>query len=362
MATTTKHFRVRQALMEAIRSGEFPPESRLPSEREIADRFGVSYLTARRAVAEMVDANLLERRARSGTYVRKRSPERLLACTVNLICTASDYSLVRDFLRIAARQVEERGWGAQVIRLHPGADREAIRALDNGELAIVLTEDLDRSSPLVDAMRRANGRAVVLSNRLEDLGIPSVTADDTQALRLAVTHLQERGHRHIGLICDQPSHPIARVQIAAWRACCARLAPRDEYDRHLVAVRTESYECFSTSAYNAVKDFLTSDRSKGVTALISLFDEITPPTLAACREAGCPVPEAMSLVSLVDSAVVAFAHPPVTCVDVDLERHVQLAMEMLTEARGEALDPESRLRLVEPRLIVRQSVAPLTEP
>lgn len=55
---SVKHQEVRAAIMAAIRSGEFQIGHRLPSERELAERFGVSYMTARRAVSEMVEAAL----------------------------------------------------------------------------------------------------------------------------------------------------------------------------------------------------------------------------------------------------------------------------------------------------------------
>ncbi len=49
-------------LEQAILDGHISAGDRLPPERELAERFGVSYMTARRAVSDLVDANLLERR------------------------------------------------------------------------------------------------------------------------------------------------------------------------------------------------------------------------------------------------------------------------------------------------------------
>ena len=71
---TLKHLQVREAITLAIRSGEFPSGSRLPGERELARRFGASHMTARRAVTEMIEADLLERRTHQGTFVRSHGP------------------------------------------------------------------------------------------------------------------------------------------------------------------------------------------------------------------------------------------------------------------------------------------------
>ena len=60
-------------IMTAIALGEFTPGQRLPSERDLAARLGVSRTTVRDALARVVNAGLLEvRRGRSGgAFVRR---------------------------------------------------------------------------------------------------------------------------------------------------------------------------------------------------------------------------------------------------------------------------------------------------
>lgn len=358
-----KHQKIRESLVESIRQGEFLPESRLPSERELADRFGVSYLTARRAVSDLVDSNLLERRARSGTFVRAQSGKRLATTTVHLICTTEDRAINRSFMRIGTRLVEERGWQNHLIRLSAGDERPAVRVLADGGMAIVLLEWVERieqqAPAIAEALQQANGRGVLLANRMDHVGVPSIVADDTHTLRMAMDHLRQQGHRHIALLTDRPEHPVARVQIATWRSACGTDASAEALRQRLISVRTSSYDCMPTSTYNAVREFLQSEGSQEVTALITLVDEMAIPALAACRDAGRPVPEKFSMVSLGDSALLAFAHPPVTCVDVDLEQHLRLAFDMLEANQQGTDDPNDRLRLVEPRLVARQSVQPV---
>jgi len=362
----TKHQQIRETLEASIRQGEYPASSRLPSERELAARFGVSYLTARRAVADLVDARLLERRARSGTYVREGGARRLAATTVNLICTTEDRTLNRSFLRIGARLLTERGWEAHPLRIHAEDDRAAARAVaEPGSLSVVVLEGVERIEErtplLLEALRKAQGRAVLLANRMDQYGIPSVVADDPHALRMAVSHLREHGHRQIALLTDQPEHPVARVQIAAWRSACAAdgegtALSSEALLRRLIVVRPDSYDCLPTATYHAVRSFVGSGEGSSVTALISLLDEMCLPVLAALRDEGRVVPESFSLVSLGDSSLLSFTHPAVTCVDVDLESHLRLALEVLESARRGEWQEQDSLRLVEPRLVVRQSV------
>ena len=218
-----KHQAVREALTEAIRRGDYKPGDRLPAERDLATQFGVSYMTARRAVTEMVEMDLLRRRSREGTFVRAHSSHRLAKTTLHLVCPAFDSSGIRAFLRLGAQAAEGRGWRADVIRLHREQVRPAVRAIESGDLAIVLPEGPELRGPLRETMQKAEGRAVLLGNRLDDVGVPSVLSDDAQGIRLAMEYLQSVGHCEIAVVSDHPQHPIDCVQLAAWQAA---LPPR----------------------------------------------------------------------------------------------------------------------------------------
>lgn len=61
--------RVSRALEERIRSGTIAPGSPLPSEGQLCDSFGVSRITVRRALEELVQRRLVVRRRGVGTFV-----------------------------------------------------------------------------------------------------------------------------------------------------------------------------------------------------------------------------------------------------------------------------------------------------
>src|SRR5678816_1596504 len=65
----SKYARVRDALAEAIRNGEYSVGQKLPGERTLAVQYGISYMTARRAVGELVERGLLNRRPWEGIFV-----------------------------------------------------------------------------------------------------------------------------------------------------------------------------------------------------------------------------------------------------------------------------------------------------
>src|SRR5437763_13930820 len=69
--TTRKHRQVYSSLSRDIHSGRWKLGERLPSEAQLVLRFGVSRITIGRAVRDLQAAGLVERRAGSGTFVKR---------------------------------------------------------------------------------------------------------------------------------------------------------------------------------------------------------------------------------------------------------------------------------------------------
>ena len=67
---TPKHEAIRQGLVDAITAGEYLPGQRLPSEAELVKSFNASRPTIIRALRELQQSGLIERRAGSGSYVK----------------------------------------------------------------------------------------------------------------------------------------------------------------------------------------------------------------------------------------------------------------------------------------------------
>jgi GntR family transcriptional regulator len=64
--------KLHRALRSAITEKRLAPEDALPAERDIAEEFGISRVTVRKAVDALVDEGLVTRRQGSGTFVAAR--------------------------------------------------------------------------------------------------------------------------------------------------------------------------------------------------------------------------------------------------------------------------------------------------
>lgn len=190
------HDQVREAIESQIRSGTIPPGARLQSERDLAERLGVSRVTIRRALDALADEGLVRAAPGSGRYVSEvalaEPPNALLSFTElgarrGLTATAR---VLRKRVRPATLEEAER------IGIAPGAEMfeiDRLRMLDGVAVALDHTRVPIAIAP---ELPHIDFRKASLYSVLEQAGAGLVRADYTteacaanaaQARRLGVT-------------------------------------------------------------------------------------------------------------------------------------------------------------------------------
>ncbi len=69
MRTAPAYARIKADILGRIRAGDWPPGHLLPGEVELAQRYGCARMTVHRALRELADEGVVERRKRAGTRV-----------------------------------------------------------------------------------------------------------------------------------------------------------------------------------------------------------------------------------------------------------------------------------------------------
>ena len=65
------YFQLKTILLDAIKQGEYPVDSMIPTEKELSEMFKISRTTVRQAITEMVQEGWLYRIASKGTFVAR---------------------------------------------------------------------------------------------------------------------------------------------------------------------------------------------------------------------------------------------------------------------------------------------------
>ncbi|WP_136246562.1 histidine utilization repressor [Halomonas borealis] len=78
------YLRIQQHLLEKIRGGEWVPRHQIPPEEQLARDFGVSRMTANKAIRDLVQQGYLVRQPGLGTFVTDRKAESSLLDVENI--------------------------------------------------------------------------------------------------------------------------------------------------------------------------------------------------------------------------------------------------------------------------------------
>jgi GntR family transcriptional regulator len=134
-----RYYRLKELLRQRVRAGEWAPDTPIPSERELCEQYGISRMTARQALTELVNEGVLYRRQGLGTFVgRPRIAQQLLRLTgFTEDMRARDQRPGAAVLSAELCPADART--AEVLRLKPGqavVRLRRLRSADGEPLAI----------------------------------------------------------------------------------------------------------------------------------------------------------------------------------------------------------------------------------
>jgi len=191
--------------LDRIRSGEFPAGSRLPSNAEIAEQTGVSVFSVQRAMQNLVRSGLIERRRKSGTFVKGNGIK--LACAGIYLGRDIWHDPEAGFYIALMRELQQ-ALAAHNVTIRTWADSRPPSLL---------------STPLVDLQKAVEAREVqallvpvcnapefqwlrkldLPVSFMTDVDVPNrLRFDDRQLFRLAMERLHAQGCRSVGLISN----------------------------------------------------------------------------------------------------------------------------------------------------------------
>lgn len=159
VADTPMHQRIRAEIEARIRSGAWPPGHRVPFETELMSQYGCARMTVSRAMTALVEAGLIVRRKRAGSFVAR---PRVHAPVLNIPDIQAE--------------IEARG-EAYAFRLLTRVVRDADRDAP-GEFELAAGGKL----LALDGVHDAGGRPFALERRLVSLkAAPDIEAADFTA-------------------------------------------------------------------------------------------------------------------------------------------------------------------------------------
>jgi GntR family transcriptional regulator, arabinose operon transcriptional repressor len=346
---TSVRTQLRNILLQEIKEGRFTEGGRIPSERDLAERFGISRASVRETITELINAGILFRTVGKGTYIATASARAQATPQTRNVCffiSEDIFHFVQTGYNRILRGVEEacRVNGDRLI-FHSVGDSARLPIDESMRLSgCVVVGGLRRSS--LDQLKENGIPFVLVDPLLKDAAtdVTSVTIDYSGGTRMAIEHLFRLGHRRIGFIGLSGSEKYN----AYWQSleeCGLLYSPR-----HVEFLPAMDLEPGMLAGFHATQKMIS--RLHLPTALLVTNDYVARGVMEALMVAGVEVPKQVSVVGYDDLGVKT--SPPMTTIRVDLDQVGRLAMDALYRRIEGTVVPVGQT-LVPVTLVVRGS-------
>ena len=345
------YYQLATRMRDEILNGALEPGAQYYSDRQLIERYGVSLLTVRQAMAELVSAQLLERRQGSGTFISSRVAKMraksddtqpgaiLFTGWTPAALSGWDSMYFRDIFEGMQSEAETRGlqilfddFRAQSVeKIGAEAKARGIR----GALALIGKDSERRTKLLTSA-----GLPVVAVN-FSMKGVPSIVPDDFAGGQLAVKHLLLLGHRRIAHLNSGETTPHWAEVKRAYLECT------EVGIESGVSLLFESTKLRGTIdvGYDLAAQLL--DRGNLPTAIFAGNDLMAIGAMRLLQERGLKIPQDISIIGFDNIEAAEICSPPLTTISVDRKEMGRTAVRMLLDPSAHTEPKPIGVKLVE---------------
>ncbi len=294
---------LRDRLIHAIVDQRPAVGTPLPPDTELARRSGLSYATIFRVMRELQAAGWIERRVGEGTFVGPRAmlplpPQRHAARQNKHVLRVGMLMFLPGQLDVFSKGIIEGLEDAAIeqtlaIELisnpESNIERAAQRLAQSRPDALVTVHLRLQSLRVLVEAARLGIPTVLAGSRFPELGLTNIYEDSRQGIRLAVKHLVQQGHRHIGLLLEEGPNWYRFDRRAGYADGLREAGIQPDENRILWVPFSDQPNDFAPQ----VATYLQAQRP---TAVIASLERLVKPLTTATRQLGWRIPDDLSLV------------------------------------------------------------------
>lgn len=278
---------VKHVLRAEIAEGRYVRGQPFISQQKVCDRFGVSAITAIRALNDLAAEGLLVRRPGRGTFVAEsgpsddgrtgpqrrgreslRMPEAAEASTVACITPGLQSLHTAHVITGVEAVCAELGYHLTLTNSVDAPEREEralIRALESGANGVILypAQGTIRRD-VFEKLRRASIPVVTIDRYRPDIVTDAVTIDDLSLAHRLTEYLIERGHRQILTLWSETECTTVWDRLAG----------------HIQALR--DHQLTVRSALTVLRDYNSMPPPERTALLAELLEGPEPPSAILC--------------------------------------------------------------------------------
>lgn len=301
-----------------ITSGRLKAGDRLPSEKELSEKFSLSRQTIRHATGELEKEKIITRVRGSGSFVgeavARRKPKFM---SIGVMLTYFDNYIFPPVVKGISDELARHGFSMRISFTDNNIEKEQAilkKVIDENNIDALIAEPSKSTlpNPNMGYYRTLEKRGIpvlFINSPYPELDIPCIRLDDARIGTQAVRYLIARGHRHIaGIFHCEDSQGARRYAgyVRGLREAGISLDPKK-----VIWLDTYGIDDIEPVAGYILK------RIEGATAIFTYNDEVACQLIWSLNSRGIKVPDDFSIVSVDDAeigrnvspAITTFPHP-----------------------------------------------------
>jgi DNA-binding LacI/PurR family transcriptional regulator len=342
-----KYIVAQNKILEDIGTGIIVDQ--LPGERELAKQLGISYMTVRKAVDNLVTAGVLYKVPTKGIFLSNNGKRNTVTKNIGFFLDervqdsiASPY-FSRVFMALEKEAVNN---GYNLIYFSDFNDLDIIKSLSKID-GIIINNFQRLEYKLLDLKKYFP--IVLIGSIAADKSMPSVIIDNFNGIVDAMDYLWNLGHSRIGFITGLLDSAVGKDRLQGYVSSLHKYGIPEEND--LIYEGDYSYDSGAKGAEHMLS--LASPPS----ALVCSNDSMAIGAIRAIHEKGLEVPRDISVVGFDDIVVASQIYPPLTTVAAPINEMAANSITMLISLiDGVVLD--TKHVALSAHLVIRESCAP----
>jgi len=342
---------IKEKLLEDIRKGRILPGEKIPSEEKLAEEFGISRMTVREAIIELINENLLFRMPGKGTFLTQEfnngqnTIKDLIVIKVPNLRNSFYFQIISGIQKVLSREGIEFTIFSE--RDNPIEEKIYLRKILKEKrkgLFLISSYYTHTNRSTVDKISKEIP-IVIIDVEIPGISADMVMSDDYKGGFLITEHLIELGNKKILHLSGPVGDSSADERRNGYINAIEKYKIKEKIIRFTKWSLEDGY--FETKKY-----FLNYNAD----AIFACNDEVAVGAYKALRELNLRVPEDISLVGYGNMEVGQILESPLTTVDQQAEKIGESAAELLiNKIKGKRKFSDIKKVKIDTKLIIRKS-------
>jgi DNA-binding LacI/PurR family transcriptional regulator len=339
-----------------IRSGVLRTDESVGSHKELSENYGVSLITVKKALNELINLKYLYSRVGKGTYVATHSEEIDFSAdiTIGLVLRDLNSPFFARIVESVEKYASEIGCNLLISTSSNSRDKEnqqIEKYLKLGVSGLILTsvKNDTHASHQLRKLHNENFPYVVVAYS-EDQDINYIGVDHEQGAFIATEHLIKLGYKHLGYINSENGYKLGEVRKKGFLRALEHNGQIFNEDFHYRLVQRGGWRDYE-SGYDIAKYFI--NQANRPDAIFAYNDLAALGFEKGVLENGLSVPEDVAIVGFDNIKRGVVAPVPLTTIHQPANEVGRLAIKMIfKKIRGEVV--KHRI-ILKPELVIRES-------